>query len=190
VSRRRRHAAVSTAVLLELSLAAVALVLGAIAGISPLRSLEWRLDDVALGCFAAVPLLAVFRIGWRSRAAALRRIREALERLLPEMFAGTSTVGLTAVSLAAGIGEEILFRGFLQGWLETILGPHGGLIAASLLFGAAHPITPGYAAIATLMGAYLGALWLATGNLLVPIVTHAVYDLIVLRVLLRGAAGQ
>jgi len=186
MSRQSRPAAGTTAVLLELSLAAVALALGAIAGISPVSSFSWRLKDVALGSLATLPLLALFRIGWTSRAVALRRIREALERVLPEMFAGTSMLGLLAVSLAAGVGEEILFRGFIQGWLETIFGMPGGLIAASLLFGVAHPITPGYALIATLMGAYLGVLWLASGNLLVPIVAHALYDLIVLRILLRG----
>ena len=91
------------------------------------------------------------------------------------------------VSLAAGVGEEVLFRGFLQAWFEARLGAVGGLLAASILFGAAHPITAGYVAIAALMGAYLGALWQWTGNLLVPIVTHALYDLTVLWILLdRG----
>jgi membrane protease YdiL (CAAX protease family) len=35
------------------------------------------------------------------------------------------------------------------------------------------------------MGAYLGGLWQTSGNLLVPIVAHAVYDFAVLCVLLR-----
>jgi membrane protease YdiL (CAAX protease family) len=77
----------------------------------------------------------------------------------------------------------MLFRGFLQAWLETMLGSLGGLLVASFLFGAAHPITAGYVVIATLMGGYLGWLWQASGNLLVPIVTHALYDLVVLRLL-------
>jgi membrane protease YdiL (CAAX protease family) len=37
------------------------------------------------------------------------------------------------------------------------------------------------------MGAYLGGLWEASGNLLVPIVAHALYDFAVLRLLLRRA---
>ena len=42
--------------------------------------------------------------------------------MLPEIFGGASVLGLAAVSLAAGIGEEVLFRGFLQAWLATLLG--------------------------------------------------------------------
>jgi uncharacterized protein len=39
--------------------------------------------------------------------------------------------------------------------------------------------------MAALMGAYLGWLWLLTGNLLTPIIAHAVYDLAALLVLTR-----
>ena len=35
-----------------------------------------------------------------------------------------------------------------------------------------------YAVIATLIGAYLGVLWFAAGNLLAPITTHAFYDFV------------
>jgi hypothetical protein len=48
---------------------------------------------------------------------------------------------------------------------------------ASALFGAAHLITWTYAIIAALIGAYLGLLWMWTGNLLTPKITHAVHDL-------------
>ena len=186
MSRSRPHTVAATAALLELVLAALGLVLGAIAGVAPLSSLSWSLRDIGLGALATLPLLALFHVAWRSPAAILRKIRDELERFLPEMFAGTSAFGLAVVSLAAGVGEEVLFRGFAQAWFATMLGSCSGLVMASLLFGAAHPITAGYVVIATLMGAYLGALWLASGNLLVPIVTHALYDLVVLRILLRG----
>ena len=39
--------------------------------------------------------------------------------------------------------------------------------------------------IAGLIGLYLGWLWMATGNLLVPIVTHTVYDFVVLVYLVK-----
>ncbi len=44
------------------------------------------------------------------------------------------------------------------------------------MFGAAHLITWTYAIIAGFIGAYLGLLWIWSGNLLKPMVTHAVYD--------------
>jgi hypothetical protein len=185
-ARRTRHI-VATASLLELALAALALVLGAIAGVAPLGSFSWNARDAAIGAVATLPLFVVFRLAWTSRAPGLRKIRDELERVLPEIFGDASALGLAAVSLAAGIGEEVLFRGFLQAWLATLLGSLGGLLAASAVFGFAHPITAGYVVIAALMGAYLGGLWQASGNLLVPIVAHALYDFAVLRLLLRRA---
>lgn len=178
---------VAIAASVELALAVVGLALGTVAGVAPMSSLSWSVRDVAIGVVATLPLLTIFHFTWRSRAAPLRRIRDDLERLLPEMFAGASPSGLALVSLAAGIGEEVLFRGFAQGWLQVLLGSTPGLLAASVVFGVAHPLSAGYVVIASLMGAYLGVLWQLTGNLLVPIVTHALYDLLVLRVLLPAS---
>jgi membrane protease YdiL (CAAX protease family) len=72
------------------------------------------------------------------------------------------------------------------------LGIRWGWSAASVLFGLLHPITPGYIVLATLLGAYLGAIWIYNGNLLSVMVAHAVYDFVALWYLLRrepGAAG-
>jgi uncharacterized protein len=185
VNESRHRSVVVTGAILELSLAVLALGLGAIAGISPLASLSLSAPAAAIGALATLPLLVLFRLSWRSPARMLRKIREELERMLPQLFTDASTAGLAVVSLAAGVGEEVLFRGFLQAWLEARLGAIGGLLAASVLFGAAHPITVGYVVIAALMGAYLGGLWQWTGNLLAPIVAHTLYDLTVLWILLR-----
>jgi uncharacterized protein len=53
------------------------------------------------------------------------------------------------------------------------------------LFGVAHWLTPTYAVLAGLVGAYLGWTLAASDNLLVPIVAHGLYDLIALAVLVR-----
>jgi membrane protease YdiL (CAAX protease family) len=92
---------------------------------------------------------------------------------------------LALVSISAGVGEELLFRGFLQAAIADWTNPWIALAIASLLFGLAHFITPMYAVLATLLGAYLGGLWLACDNLLAPIVTHALYDFLALVYLLR-----
>lgn len=178
---------VGQATLLELSLAVIACALGAIFGIDPLATLSWPPHGLVAGAFAAVPLLLLFAVAWRSRVPGLRRIRTILESILPRLFAGVSTGGLATVCLAAGLGEEIFFRGFLQAALERGLGTSAGLTAASLLFGLAHPLSPGYIVVAGAMGAYLGWLWQLTDNLWIPVATHAAYDFVVLRVLLsRG----
>ena len=83
----------------------------------------------------------------------------------------------------------MLFRGVLQeefaGWVHGSQGVVFGLLLASLLFGLLHCITPSYAPFAGLTGLYLGGLWLATHNLLVPIAAHGVYDFLALVYLTR-----
>ena len=54
------------------------------------------------------------------------------------------------------------------------------MIVLSLLFGLAHALTRTYAVLATLVGFYLGFLFWLTGNLLAPILAHAVYDFVAL----------
>jgi membrane protease YdiL (CAAX protease family) len=50
----------------------------------------------------------------------------------------------------------------------------------SVLFGIMHWISRAYAVFATILGFYLGWLWIASGNLLVPIVAHGLYDFVAL----------
>jgi len=49
-----------------------------------------------------------------------------------------------------------------------------------------HFITPTYALLAALTGAYLGLVWSWTGNLLPVVLMHTLYDFLVLLYLLRG----
>ncbi len=79
-----------------------------------------------------------------------------------------------------------MFRGIVQAGLAGYLGsPWAGLIVGSLAFGLAHPMSKTYVVVAALIGIYLGCLLLLTGNLLVPIVAHAPYDLVALVLLVR-----
>jgi membrane protease YdiL (CAAX protease family) len=106
------------------------------------------------------------------------------ERLAP-FFAGSTPLELLTLAAMAGLGEEALFRGVIQTALAGHLPPWAAVALTALLFGAAHWLTTSYAVLAAFVGAYLGWLLLASGNLLVPIVAHAVYDLVALSVLVR-----
>jgi len=83
------------------------------------------------------------------------------------------------LALASGIGEEAFFRGALQ--------PRVGLIAASLLFGAAHFIPRrrlvAWSAFSLAAGFLLGGLFAWTGNLLAPITAHVGINAVNLRLL-------
>ena len=89
------------------------------------------------------------------------------------------------ISIVAGIGEELLFRGVLQVVLIGWLGLTFGIILASVVFGLLHAVTPTYAVLATIIGIYFGWFAWASGNLLGPIVAHSVYDFAALAYLTR-----
>lgn len=141
--------------------------------------------DLWIGTVATVPALAAFYLAQRSTWPPLARLREVLDEVLPQWFAGCSWPQLALLSVLAGVGEEALFRGLLQGWLTDTLGVGLGLLLASVAFGLCHALTPAYAVAATLMGAYLGGLYLWSGSLLAPALTHALYDFAALLWLLR-----
>jgi membrane protease YdiL (CAAX protease family) len=54
------------------------------------------------------------------------------------------------------------------------------VIFIAIIFGALHALNAAYAILAAIMGAYFGWLYLATGNLAVPIIAHGVYDFVAL----------
>ena len=137
---------------------------------------HWNWKDGMIGVLAALPPFVAFQWTLRSTTGPFVRIREFLENVLGALMRDWSLAQLAVISVLAGVGEEALFRGFLQGWLQSHWGSFAALLVASAVFGLAHPITVGYAVVVGIIGIYLGLLWEATGNLLTPMVTHTVYD--------------
>ena len=115
----------------------------------------------------------------------LRKIRYFMETRVRPLFNSWSLWELALISAAAGVCEEALFRGALPGGLSRWMHPVAALLVASAAFGLCHFITRTYAVIAGVLGIYLGGLWLATGSLLAPMITHAVYDFVALVCFLR-----
>ncbi|TVR67470.1 MAG: CPBP family intramembrane metalloprotease [Spirochaetaceae bacterium] len=186
------------ATLFEFFLAVVALAVGAVFRFSPLAGLPDSAGGavfsmttgaaIFLGVSAAMPPLLLFFIFLRSDRPPFRRIRAILRRVLEPLLRSLTPLGAGVLSLAAGVGEEVLFRGLVMGAILLWLGPLPAVLASSLLFGALHWVTPAYAAYATLLGLYLGGLYILTGTLLVPIIVHAIYDAVAL-VLLASREG-
>jgi membrane protease YdiL (CAAX protease family) len=84
---------------------------------------------------------------------------------------------LVWVVFGGGFGEELIWRGFLFERLGKLPKP-AILLATSLLFAAAHLWDQGPAGAeqALLTGLVFGATYLATGNLWLPMVMHAAFD--------------
>jgi membrane protease YdiL (CAAX protease family) len=82
-----------------------------------------------------------------------------------------------AASVVAGCGEEVAFRGFLLWYCAAAVGAPAGLLATSLLFGAAHSYQRGIGmAFATLAGLVLGGFYLASGSLILAMWMHATWN--------------
>lgn len=171
------------ACLAEAGLAAVGFGIGRLAGLpveAMLPPVEQAPLSLALGLLASAPMVAFFFLLMRVRWAPLARLRRQVKQIVGELLAGARLPAVLTVAVAAGLGEEVLFRGALQPLLTEPLGAGGGLLAASLLFGLAHPMSLAYVLVASLGGLYLGAVTHLTGDLLVAITAHAVYDLVAL----------
>jgi CAAX protease family protein len=148
-----------------------------------------QLEAIGWGLVATGPLVLALIAMDRIPFGPLLRLRELTEEVVLQMFRGASVVQLAAVSIAAGFGEELLFRGLVQAGLTSLiggpLGPGLAVAVASTLFGVCHWLNTTYAILAVLAGAYFGLLFLLTGNLWTPIIAHAAYDLLALIYLVR-----
>ena len=172
------------AVAFELGVLVVALIVGwAVA-----RPLAPLLRPTAVDSFlalpATIPLLVVLWAVVRSRWPPFRRLVAEVDAHVAPLFAECSGLQLVLIALAAGIGEEALFRGGLLLAVDPVGWPLA-LIATSALFGLVHLVTPAYAALAGVVGLYLGALALWSGGVWLPAAVHALYDSFALAVLVR-----
>ncbi|HEY8152917.1 MAG TPA: CPBP family intramembrane glutamic endopeptidase [Myxococcota bacterium] len=151
------------------------------------RSLIWARDvDAQRGASPLVDvgagLLAAAIVVLLSRQLTQRtRFGEQLARSLRAALGPLSLAECWLLALLSGVAEESFFRGALQ--------PQVGLLAASLLFGAAHfvprrELLP-WTVFSIAAGLLLGWLFDATGNLIAPVVAHAVINGVNLRHLTR-----
>ena len=148
-----RSLVVGLAIVVEGGLILVAWGLGWLFRKPPLETFFWNLREAVWGVAATVPLLVLFFLCLRAPVGPFRRISKFFEEVLEPLLAPCTLVDLAGISLLAGLGEEMLFRGVLQAAFAGWMGVWTGLILASVLFGVLHAITPTYALLAALIGA-------------------------------------
>jgi uncharacterized protein len=171
----------------EAGLLLLAWALGRWLGISPLSNPGALVYGLLWGTAGALPLGLALRWMLTTANPALRRLTILVEQELGPFLASLSALELAILAAIAGFSEEVLFRGVLLPALSRELSSIGGLLASSVLFGLVHFASRTYALVAGIMGCYLGILFLLTGSLVVPIVSHALYDFGALLVLARRA---
>lgn len=169
------------ATVFEASLLVIALALGAFLEVDPLANLHGTADSVLIAFAATLPLYGFLKL--TEGVPALRGIRDLLVERLGQLLACMNRLELLYLGFLAGTMEEVLFRGFLQPWLEQAWGGIGGLLFSNLIFALMHWITPVYGLVAGAMGLYLGLI-LDLGperNLAIPVLVHALYDFLALQ---------
>ncbi len=162
-----------------------ALLIGVVLGHNAWCDFRFDAEAVLVGFGGAAAMLLVFGSAWRLPFESIRRIEAKIEAALRPLLETCTAGQLALLSIAAGFGEELLFRGLIQGMLNEATGYYTAVLLSALLFGLAHPITPAYVVFASVMGVFLSWTWQLSGNLLTPIVAHSAYDFVALLFLLR-----
>ncbi len=146
------------------------------------------LDGILWGVGATVPMIALaffLTTPFGQKIPAFRRIYERVRDLLGDPLSKLSGEEIVSLAGAAGVGEEVLFRGVLL----AVTGPYG-LWISSLVFALLHALTPAYFVLASLMGLYLGWVQVNSQNLLAPILVHWIYDAVALHLLKRRILAE
>lgn len=151
---------------------------------------EWQRIGQGLlwGTIAAIPLTLCVMALSALPLESIRALNRVAQQQLYPVFSQFSWAQLAVCAIAAGVCEELFFRGWLQCFL---VGPVDaispwqprvalGVVLAGIGFGMCHALTPMYFVLASLAGIYFGVLLVESSNLLIPITAHAVYDILVL----------
>lgn len=154
------------------------------------------LVEVLIALFIAVILLPFATVFWKKVKKRSRRYSSAeafkpLAYFLPATRQERRWFAFLCVT--AGICEETLFRGFLLRYLHVFplrMNLTIALLIAAVIFGLQHLYQGVAAAVGTVVfGFVFSLLFILTGNLLLPMLFHAVMDLRMLVILPPGFAA-
>ena len=169
----------------EIALAILAVGLSAVLGYSLLPRLQPTSFNVVLGLLATVPMVTMMAGVAHAPWKATRDLLQCVRELIVPLFVGCGVTGLGLIALAAGIGEELFFRGLLQSGLTGPVGVAPAIALTSVAFALGHAVTRLYAVLAFVVSMYLGWMAVASASLVPPIVAHALYDWIALVYVMR-----
>jgi membrane protease YdiL (CAAX protease family) len=169
----------------ELSLGLSALLTGYFIHINPFEKLHFTWIAVRGGILTTFLALFLITLMTMINSSAFLQQMAQLKSWLSTLFKNWTLTQFLLISICAGIGEELLFRGLIQEGLMRLMGAWPALIITGTVFGMVHWHSNYYFIYATFMGMFLGALYWQSGNLLAPIICHTLYDFIVLIFLMR-----
>lgn len=139
-------------------------------------------SDLVHGAISAGVLWAVFAVGSR----VVYRLFPSAQRQTAAVYTLSSEVPRAWVAAllltVVGPGEELYWRGLIQWNLEHLLPLWAALVLAALLYAAVHLVTrnPMLVLAALVCGLYWGGLYAIGGRIAPLVVSHALWDALVL----------
>lgn len=154
-------------------------------------------SQIALGIGLAVGLGIFFTILDYIPSSHLKQISDLTKETVSETMKNSSRINRFLVCLMAGVGEEVLFRGFIflaifEFWpwgLEFNMNIIVAVVVSSILFGLGHYVTAIYFLITGLLGVAFCLVFLRTGLLIAPLVAHALYDFYAMEIALKESGA-
>lgn len=143
------------------------------------RELPSALGLVCGGLLGGVLALVPFAVV-HSRSAWLGELRLNFKNVLVLFRSISRPRDFLLIGALAGIGEEALLRGAVQGGLKSQLGIGPALLGSTLLFGLLHPLSRSYVVYTCVLGLVLGGLREWTGEVYSAMLAHAVFDAVAL----------
>ena len=142
------------------------------------------LRGALLGVAVGLALIGVFAALWRLFPdVGERLIRKQAPTYLA--FGRPSPLLIVFVSIAAGAGEEALFRGGMQTLLGDHVAPWAAIAVSSAVFAAVHFAAPVVMVLIFLIGSLLGVVYDWSGSLFAVMLAHTLYDIWAVRYLFR-----
>jgi membrane protease YdiL (CAAX protease family) len=105
-----------------------------------------------------------------------------LRLVFPDAMLIGNAIIISSTLLIAPLTEEVIFRGYLFDVLERSFGSYASILATSALFAMAHMVQLDFrfahVFIIFVLGGIFGVLRYRTGSTAVPILFHALYNLV------------
>ncbi len=160
----------------ETVLLGLAFLLAAVMGLSFRERLSWHGYDLLLGAAATVPM--IYFVIWSNRTTfqPIVRLGDLALEIFRKSIVNWKRSELMLISLSAGVAEELFFRGTLQVILTDWTTLWIGILTVNFVFAWLHAFSWSYFICAYLFGLYFSLLFIGTNNLLVPVMTHFLYD--------------
>lgn len=128
------------------------------------KTIDWKMGTVSI-------LAAIFGIFGLNLVEEWIELPNLLEDMFPDM--ASTTIGFIAIGIAAPVVEEFLFRESIAGnMFRAGFNKWATILISAFVFGAIHG-NPAQIPFAAAMGVILAIIYYKTGNIVIPIIIHA-----------------